>query len=119
MKKLGLIVLLLARIASFSQSHSLAAEPTAPPDLNLILQSLERVEQQNPARSRPYELMREYKAFRAVDKQPTSEITAQISFSLLLQKDLQDHPGERERKGRKDSARSFGAGNRACERRSQ
>jgi hypothetical protein len=81
MKKLGLIVLLLARIASFSQSHSLAAEPTATPDLNLILQSLERVEQQNPARSRPYEVTREYKAFRAVDKQPTSEITAQISFT--------------------------------------
>jgi hypothetical protein len=83
MKQLGLVVcFLLARIASFSQSHSPAAEPkTTPPDLNLILQSLELADQQNPARSRPYEVTRQYKAFRADDKQPTAEVTAQISFT--------------------------------------
>jgi hypothetical protein len=83
MNQPGLIVLLLLRTtASFSQSHSPAAESrTAPPDLNLILRSLERVEQLNLARSRPYELTRQYRAFRANDKQPSSEVTAQISFT--------------------------------------
>jgi hypothetical protein len=84
MKQIELLVLLffLAPIASFSQSHSPTAEAkTTSPDLNLIMQSLERVEQQNPARFRPYEVTRQYKAFRADDKQPTAEVTAQISFT--------------------------------------
>src|ERR1700730_5235763 len=33
-----------------------------------------------PAQSRPYELTREYKVFRGYDKQPTSEVMAQINF---------------------------------------
>jgi hypothetical protein len=83
MQQIRLIVLrLLVTIASFSQ-------PLVPPaqanltslDLNLILQTVERVEQQNPARSRPYELTRLYQAFRADDKKPTAEITAQINFT--------------------------------------
>jgi hypothetical protein len=84
MKQIELLVLLffLAPIALFSQSHSPTAEAkTTSPDLNLIMQSLERVEQQNPARFRPYEVTRQYKAFRADDKQPTAEVTAQISFT--------------------------------------
>jgi hypothetical protein len=83
MKQLGLVVFfLLARIASFSQSRSPAAEPkTTAPDLNVILQSMELADQQNPARSRPYEVTRKYRAFRADDKQPTAEVTAQISFT--------------------------------------
>ena len=83
MKQGSLVVfLLLATVPSFSQSHSPTAAPeTTSPDVNVILQSLEHVEQHNPARSRPYEVMRQYKAFRGDDKQPTSEITAQMSFT--------------------------------------
>jgi hypothetical protein len=81
MKQIRLMILLsIATTASLSQSP--VSEPkTTPPDLNLILQTLERVEQQNPARSRPYEVTRQYNAFRADDKQPTAEVTAQISFT--------------------------------------
>jgi hypothetical protein len=50
------------------------------PDLNLILQRLEDVQHQDPARSRPYELKREYKVFHGDDKQPISEVMAQINF---------------------------------------
>ncbi len=83
MQQIRLIVLLLVvTIAPFSQPLTLSAEANLKsPDLNLILQTLESVEQQNPARSRPYELTREYKAFRADDKKPTAEITAQINFT--------------------------------------
>jgi hypothetical protein len=93
MKQIRLIVLLLlVTIASFSQP--LAPPPPAKadltsPDLNLILETLERVAQQNPARSRPYELTRQYKAFRADDKKPTAEITAQINFTPPNRKTFQ------------------------------
>ncbi len=53
---------------------------TTPPDLNLILQQVEEVEHQNPALFRPHEVTREYKVFHGTDKQPTSEVMAQISF---------------------------------------
>jgi len=41
---------------------------------------LEDVQHQDPAESRPYEVTREYKVFRGYDKQPTSEVMAQINF---------------------------------------
>jgi hypothetical protein len=73
---------LLATVALLSQSDSPTGEPkSTSPDLNVILQSLEQVEQQNPARFRQYEVTRQYKAFRADDKQPAAEVTAQISFT--------------------------------------
>ena len=50
------------------------------PDMNLILQRLEDIQHQDPAQSRPYEVTREYKVFRGYDKQPTSEVMAQINF---------------------------------------
>jgi len=76
-----MVVLLLARLASFSQSRSPEAESrNAPPELNLILASMEQVNHQNPAHSRPYEVTRQYKVFRGDDKRPTSEITAEIRF---------------------------------------
>ena len=63
-------------------SNSVAADAQASaPNLNLILQSLERAEQQNPARLRPHEISREYKGFREDDTRPTSEVTAQVSFT--------------------------------------
>ena len=49
-------------------------------DLNLILQRLEEAQHQDPAQSRPYEVTREYKVFRGDEKQPTSEVMAQINF---------------------------------------
>ena len=49
-------------------------------DLNLILQRLEDAQHGDPAQSQPYEVMREYKVFHGDDKQPTSEVMAQINF---------------------------------------
>jgi len=64
-------------LASSAQETSPSAE-TNPPDLNLILQRWEDL--QDPARLRRYEVTREYKVFHGYDKQPTSEVTAQIDF---------------------------------------
>jgi hypothetical protein len=73
------ILIFFATLASSSQVPSSTAEIKSP-DLNLILQRLEDVQHQDPAQSRPYEVTREYKVFRGDDKQPTSEILAQINF---------------------------------------
>jgi hypothetical protein len=70
-------LLFLAMLASAAQEAPPAAE-TKSPDLNLILQRWEDL--QDPARFRPYEVTREYKIFHGNDKQPTSEVTAQIDF---------------------------------------
>ena len=78
-KRAGLpLLILLAAIASFPQSP--ATIELQPPDLNLLVQRLEDAEHQDPARSRPYELTREYRVFRGDDIAPTSEILAQIAF---------------------------------------
>ena len=61
-------------------TRSFATAEIKSPDLNLVLQRLEEVQHQDPARSRPYEVRREYKVFRGFDKQPTSEVMAQINF---------------------------------------
>jgi hypothetical protein len=47
---------------------------------NVLYQKLEEVQHRDPARSRPYEVRREYKMFRGYDKQPISEVMAQINF---------------------------------------
>jgi hypothetical protein len=64
-------------------SHSLNAQElkASLPNLDLILDSMERTEMQNPALSRPYELTRQYKVFQGDDTKPSSEVTAQISFN--------------------------------------
>src|SRR4029077_1715313 len=51
------------------------------PDLNLILQRLEDIQHQDPAQSRPYEVIREYKVLRGYNTRPSSEVTAQINFA--------------------------------------
>jgi hypothetical protein len=57
-------------------------EPKAnPPELNVILDSMERTEAQDPAFSRPHEVMREYKLFHNDDPKPTSDVTTQVSFT--------------------------------------
>jgi hypothetical protein len=81
MKQPWLAVLLLtAMVPAWSQSPAPVIETTIP-DLDGTLNSMERAQQQNPAQSRPYELTRKYKVFRADDKQPISEVTTQISFT--------------------------------------
>lgn len=72
-------LVLFATLASSSQVPSSTAEIKSP-GLNLILQRLEEIQDQDPAQSRPYEVTREYKLFHGSDKQPTSEVTAQIDF---------------------------------------
>ena len=73
----GLVV--FATLASSSQTTPSTTEIKSP-DLILILQRLEEIQVQDPAQSRPYEVTREYKVFRGYDKQPTSEVMAQINF---------------------------------------
>ena len=73
------VLVFLATLASSSQAPSSTAEIKSP-DLNLVLQRLEEVQHQDPARSRPYDVRREYKVFRGYDRQPTSEVMAQINF---------------------------------------
>jgi len=78
-----LVVLLVPVAAAWVFSVSLNAQElkASQPNLDLILDSLERTEAQNPALSRPYEVTRQYKVFRGDDTKPSSEVTAQISFS--------------------------------------
>ena len=73
------VLVFLATLASSSQVPSSTPEIRSP-DLNLILQRLEDVQHKDPAQSRPYTVTREYKVFRGDDKQPTSEVMAQINF---------------------------------------
>jgi hypothetical protein len=53
----------------------------APPNLNSILDSLERTGAQNPALSQPHELTREYRVFHGDDPKPMSDVTTQITFT--------------------------------------
>ena len=73
------VLVFLATLASSAQAPSSTAEIKSP-DLNLVLQRLEEVQHQDPARSRPYDVRREYKVFRGYDRQTTSEVMAQINF---------------------------------------
>lgn len=77
-------IVLLAPVATACMFfYSLEAQElkARPPKLDLILDSLERTREQNPALSRPYEVTRQYKVFQADDPKPTSEVTARISFT--------------------------------------
>jgi outer membrane lipoprotein-sorting protein len=73
------ILVLLACVAVSAQEISSTAE-VASPDLTRILQLVEDVQNQNTAQSQSYEVTREYKVFQGDEKQPSSEIMAQISF---------------------------------------
>jgi hypothetical protein len=73
------VLVFMVTLASWSQAPSPTAQIKSP-DLNLVLQRLEEVQHQDPAQYRPYEVRREYKVFRGYDKQPTSEVMAQINF---------------------------------------
>jgi len=77
------VLVFLATVASSSQAPSSSFSSSSginPPDLSLILRRMEDVQRQDPAESRRYEVTREYKVFRGYDKQPTSQVMAQINF---------------------------------------
>lgn len=77
-----IVLLSLVTIAWFSASPLRADDARAvSPHLNLIVESLERTEAQNPALSRSYQVTREYKIFRGNDSEPASDVIAQISFT--------------------------------------
>src|SRR5579862_3948150 len=81
MKQKWLMILVLsATTACWSQSQAPVIDTFAP-DSDAILQSIENVQQQNRAQLRPYQVTRRYQVFRSDDKQPTSEVTAQINFT--------------------------------------
>jgi hypothetical protein len=77
------LVLLSLVATAWAIPYSLRAQEAkvAPPNLSTILDSLERIEEQNPAQSRPYKVTREYKVFHSDEPEPISDVTAQISFS--------------------------------------
>jgi hypothetical protein len=72
---------LVATAGAVSSSSKAQESKASPPNLDLILNSMEQTEEQNPALSRPYEVTRQYKVFRGHDPNPSSEVTAQISFT--------------------------------------
>jgi hypothetical protein len=81
-KRNSLIVRLsLATTCFLSSSLHGQEAKVAPPNLNSILDSLERTEEQNPALSRPHEVTREYKVFQGDDPKPISDVVTQISFT--------------------------------------
>jgi len=53
---------------------------TKSPDLNAIVASMERANQQNPAKTRAYTVTRSYKLFHGDERQPVSQTTAEVSF---------------------------------------
>lgn len=76
-----LVILSVGGTVQSACSQNAAVESAPPgPDIAMIVPSLERVEQENPALTHSYGMIRQYKAFGAGDSQPTSEITAEISF---------------------------------------
>jgi len=80
--------------------HAQEAEARSP-NLNLILDSLERTEEQNLALSQPYEVTREYKVFREDEPMPVSDITAEIGFTPPDTKTFQITKAEGSPRGRR------------------
>lgn len=98
------VVLLLSLVATaLAFPYSLHAQEAAasPPDLNLILDSLERTQEQNPALSQPYEVTRDYQLFRGDDPMPASVVTAQIGFTPPDTKTFQIIKAEGSPRGKK------------------
>jgi hypothetical protein len=107
------VFVFLATLTSSPQVPSSTTE-VRPPDLKLIVQRLEDIQHRDPAESRPYEVTRQYKVFRGYDKQPTSEVMAQINF---VPPDTKTYKITRKLKGRKDSSRAVRPRNRVGEKR--
>ena len=99
----SLIVLVSVVVATMVSPYPLRAQEAEanPPSLDLILDSLERTAEQNPALSRPYEVRREYRVFREDDPVPVSDIVAQISFTPPETKTFQITNAEGSPRGKK------------------
>jgi hypothetical protein len=82
-KRVSVIIRLSVIVALWVFPFLLRAQATrvAPPNLDSILDSLERTGVQNPALSQPHELKREYKVFHGDDPKPMSDVTTQITFT--------------------------------------
>ena len=82
-KRDSLIVLLSLVAATWFFPDSLHGQEAKadPPNLNSILDSLERTAEENPALSRPHEVTREYKVFEGDDPKPISDVRTQIWFT--------------------------------------
>ena len=78
---LAILLSLVATAVAFPSSLRAQEAETNPPSLDLIIDSLERTEEQNPALSQPYDVTREYKVFREDQPTPVSVVTAQINFT--------------------------------------
>jgi hypothetical protein len=78
----SLVVLLSLVAAAWAIPYSLPGQQAkvTEPNLNSILDSLERTAAQNQA-SRPYEVTREYKIFHGDEPKPIADVTAQINFT--------------------------------------
>jgi len=102
-KQSSLVVLVcLVATTTFFPNSLHAQEPEKnPPSLDLILDSLERTAEQNPALSQPYEVMREYKVFREDDPMPVSALMAQINFTPPDTKTFQITKAEGSPRGKK------------------
>ncbi|MGC1902327.1 MAG: hypothetical protein WA715_00740 [Candidatus Acidiferrum sp.] len=72
---------MLATAWAFSYSLNAQELKPSPPNLDLILDSLEQTERQNPALSRHHEMTWQYRIFRGDDPKPSSEVTARIIFT--------------------------------------
>jgi hypothetical protein len=79
--RLIVVLSLVAAIWFFPDSLHAQEATVDPPNLNWILDSLERTGEQNPALSRPHEVTREYKVFQGDDPKPISDVATQISFT--------------------------------------
>lgn len=95
-----LVSVVAATVVFPNPLHAQEAEAN-PPSLDLILDSLERTEEQNPALSQPYEVSREYKVFREDDPMPVSDIMVQISFTPPQTKTFQITKAEGSPRGKK------------------
>jgi len=98
---LVVLVSLVATTLAFPCSSHAQEADAHPPSLDLILDSLERTAEQNPALSQPYEVTREYKVFREDDPMPVSALMAQINFTPPDTKTFQVTKAEGSPRGKK------------------
>src|SRR5256885_5663281 len=98
---LVVLVCVIATTTFFPYSMHAQEAKANPPSLDLILDSLERTAEQNPALSQSYEVTREYKVFREGDPVPVSDITALISFTPPETKTFQITKAEGSPRGKK------------------
>ena len=95
---IGLSLIVTSLACPFLRAQEAEADS---PNLNVILDSLERTEAQNRALSQPYQVTREYKVFRQDDPMPVSVVTAQISFTPPETKTFQITQADGSPRGRK------------------